>query len=36
MLFPFANAVEQHNRNIFHQMQGDRVTIQAEDAVWKP
>ena len=33
-IFPFANAVEQHNRNIFHQMQGDKVTIQAEDAVY--
>ena len=32
-IFPFANAVEQHNRNIFHQMQEDKVTIQAEDAV---
>ena len=32
-IFPFANAVEQHNRNIFHQMQGDKVTIQAENAV---
>ena len=33
-IFPFANAAEQHNRNIFHQMQGDKVTIQAEDAVY--
>ena len=32
-VFPFANAVEQHNRNIFHQMQEDKLTIQAEDAV---
>ena len=32
-VFPFANAVEQHNRNIFHQMQEDKVTIQAEDSV---
>ena len=32
-VFPFANAVEQHNRNIFHQMQEDKVTIQAEDVV---
>ena len=32
-IFPFANAVKQHNRNIFHQMQEDKVTIQAEDAV---
>ena len=32
-MYPFANAVEQHNRNIFHQMQEDKVTIQAEDAV---
>ena len=31
-VFPFANAVKQHNRNIFHQMQEDKVTIQAEDA----
>ena len=32
-VFLFANAVEQHNRNIFHQMQEDKVTIQAEDTV---
>ena len=32
-IFPFANAVKQHNRNIFHQMQEDKVTIQVEDAV---
>ena len=25
--------MKQHNRNIFHQMQEDKVTIQAEDAV---
>ena len=25
--------MEQHNRNIFHQMHEDKVTIQAEDVV---
>ena len=32
-IFPFANAVKQHNRNIFCEMQEYKVTIQAEDAV---
>ena len=32
-VFPFANAVNQHNRIIFYQIQEDQLTIQAEDAV---
>ena len=32
-IFPFANAVKAHNNNIFHQIQEDKVTIQAEDVV---
>ena len=31
--FPFTNAVKAHNNNIFHQIQEDKVTIQAEDVV---
>ena len=32
-IFSFVNAVKQHNRNIFCQMQEYKVTIQAEDTV---
>ena len=33
-IFPFANAVKAQNDNIFCEIQEDKVTIQAEDAVY--